>query len=143
MITLQWKIPSKPPWIEDKKKWAHVWNLSNNIYFQAFMIFLPLSLYTWRIMENGPVIFFTNRKKHEYKDYVKNKVKLDNSSELKFSFFKKKSLFCKWQYILNFIIFQPSILLLCSTYTILCITYMYYILHIIIYYIWIHIHSIS
>lgn len=139
MVTLQWKIPSKPPWTEGRKKWAHVWNLSNNIYFQAFMIIFPLSLYTWRIMANGSVIFFTNRKRYENKDYVKSKVKLDNSLQIKFSFFQKKNLFCKWQYILNFIIF--------STKHIIIIYYIYYImhyiLHIIIYYICIHIHIIS
>lgn len=139
MVMLQWKIPSKPPWTEGRKKWAHVWNLSNNIYFQAFMIIFPLSLYTWRIMANGSVIFFTNRKRYENKDYVKSKVKLDNSLQIKFSFFQKKNLFCKWQYILNFIIF--------STKHIIIIYYIYYImhyiLHIIIYYICIHIHIIS
>lgn len=39
------KIPSKPPWTEDRRKWAHVWNLSNNIHFQESEMILPLSLY--------------------------------------------------------------------------------------------------
>lgn len=47
------KIPSKPPWTEDRRKWAHVWNLSNNIHFQESEMILPLSLYNLRSMANG------------------------------------------------------------------------------------------
>lgn len=137
MVTLQWKIPSKPPWTEGRKKWAHVWNLSNNIYFQAFMIIFPLSLYTWRIMANGPVIFFTNRKRYENKDYVKSKVKLDNSLQIKFSFFQKKI------FILQMAIYFEFHNFFNQTYYYYILHILYYALHIIIYYICIHIHIIS
>lgn len=83
-------------------------------------------------MENGPVIFLKNRKKHEYKDYVKNKVKLDNSSELKVFFFKKKFIL---QMAIYFEFHNFSTKHIIIMYYIYYIVHYIYVLHITYYYI--------